>query len=163
MGGCVRGCGCGCGCVRGCVGGAYIRTTLVRTQEELIKKGPNKMRIELPFPPSVNQAYRAITRGKIATTILSKQGRQYHKSVKSLLYKPDREPLTDDLAVTVELYPRDRRKRDIDNYFKLLFDSLTEAGIWKDDSQIKQLHAYKREVTQGGVVAVTIDIVKKRC
>lgn len=31
----------------------------------------------------------------------------------------------------------DMRARDIDNLLKLLWDTLTEAGVWADDSQIR--------------------------
>nr|WP_246877229.1 RusA family crossover junction endodeoxyribonuclease [Pantoea ananatis] len=34
------------------------------------------------------------------------------------------------------LYPLDKRNRDLDNYQKTLFDSLTHAGVWVDDRQI---------------------------
>jgi crossover junction endodeoxyribonuclease RusA len=35
--------------------------------------------------------------------------------------------------------PPDARRRDIDNYNKALFDALTHAGIWEDDSQVKRM------------------------
>ena len=43
------------------------------------------------------------------------------------------------LQVEIYLYPPDRRKRDVDNYTKVLFDSLTHAGLWGDDEQVDQL------------------------
>jgi crossover junction endodeoxyribonuclease RusA len=39
----------------------------------------------------------------------------------------------------MNLYPPDKRTRDIDNYSKALFDALTHANFWIDDSQIKKL------------------------
>lgn len=51
-------------------------------------------------------------------------------------------PLTENLSVSVHFYHKDKRKHDIDNYFKLLFDSLTGI-IWEDDGQITELHAQK--------------------
>lgn len=35
-----------------------------------------------------------------------------------------------------------RRKQDIDNYSKLLFDALTRV-VWEDDNLIHQMHSYK--------------------
>lgn len=50
-----------------------------------------------------------------------------------------RETLACPLAVEITFYPPDRRKRDLDNLPKSLFDSLTDAGVWKDDSLIQDL------------------------
>jgi Holliday junction resolvase RusA-like endonuclease len=36
-------------------------------------------------------------------------------------------------------FPPDARRRDIDNYNKALFDALTHAGIWEDDSQVQRM------------------------
>jgi crossover junction endodeoxyribonuclease RusA len=55
------------------------------------------------------------------------------------------QPVTGRVGVTMELYPPDRRKRDIDNYCKGPLDALTHAGVWEDDEQIDELHIYKRE------------------
>jgi crossover junction endodeoxyribonuclease RusA len=41
--------------------------------------------------------------------------------------------------VEIILYPPDARRRDIDNYNKALFDALTHAGIWEDDSQVQRM------------------------
>jgi Holliday junction resolvase RusA-like endonuclease len=40
------------------------------------------------------------------------------------------------LAISVEMYFGTKRKCDIDNFSKLLFDALTEI-VWVDDSQIQ--------------------------
>jgi len=48
------------------------------------------------------------------------------------------------------------RRRDIDNYNKALFDALTHAGIWEDDSQIKRMLVEWGPVTQKGKVEITI-------
>ena len=48
-----------------------------------------------------------------------------------------KKPLEDDLEINVKLYFKDKGKHDIDNFNKLLLDSLTGI-LWKDDSQIKK-------------------------
>ena len=48
-------------------------------------------------------------------------------------------PLEGDLSLVVDLYPKDRRRRDIDAPLKALLDLLTHANVWHDDSQVKQL------------------------
>jgi crossover junction endodeoxyribonuclease RusA len=46
--------------------------------------------------------------------------------------------VTKDVAVVVELYFADKRRRDVDNFNKIILDSCTGL-LWKDDSQIIEL------------------------
>ncbi|MGP1938918.1 RusA family crossover junction endodeoxyribonuclease, partial [Citrobacter freundii] len=46
--------------------------------------------------------------------------------------------------------------RDIDNYNKALFDALTHAGVWEDDSQIKRMLVEWGPVVPKGRVEITI-------
>jgi len=66
------------------------------------------------------------------------------------------QPITVDVEVNVVLYPPDKRRRDLDNYQKALFDSLTHAGVWGDDSQIKRFTVEWGELTKGGRAELTI-------
>lgn len=114
-----------------------------------------KETIELPFPPSVNSCYRAIPRGRICAVIMSKDGRTYKDRIKTLL-GDDSKLLTDKrLMVSIRLFMPDRRRRDIDNYNKILLDSLTGL-IWEDDSQIDILTIGRDEVIKGGKVIMTV-------
>ena len=102
------------------------------------------IRLELPFPPTVNKMWPPKKGGG---RHLSAAGRQYRENVYALtleqlgIFKP----LQGRIRATVELVPPDRRKRDIDNYNKALFDSLAHANCFMDDEQIKELHVYMRE------------------
>lgn len=60
------------------------------------------------------------------------------------------------LKVHCELFPPDRRKRDMDNAWKVVADSLTKAGVWQDDSLIKSLTLEWGEVHKGGLIRVLI-------
>lgn len=60
------------------------------------------------------------------------------------------------IDVTVDVYPPDRRRRDIDNLQKGLFDALQYARIYGDDSQIERFTVERRAPTPGGRVIVTI-------
>ena len=60
------------------------------------------------------------------------------------------------IAVEVLLFMPDRRKRDLDNYLKSLFDSITRSGLWVDDSLIDQLIVRRGEFVKGGRCVVRI-------
>ncbi|QWA09814.1 RusA family crossover junction endodeoxyribonuclease [Sodalis ligni] len=118
------------------------------------------MILMLPFPPSVNSYWRSPNRGPLAGAhLISAKGRLFRTDVlASILEVFHRYPisLVDDVSVSLVLYPPDRARRDLDNYFKALFDALTHAGIWKDDSQVKQLTACWGPVMKNGQVKITI-------
>ena len=65
--------------------------------------------------------------------------------------------LMGDVSVEIDLYPPDRRRRDIDNPLKCLLDSMTHAGVYEDDSQIKDIELHMREpMPPEGLVHVTL-------
>ena len=44
----------------------------------------------------------------------------------------------------------------MDNHIKALLDALTKAGVWMDDSQIKEAHLYWGEKVKHGSVIIEI-------
>jgi len=96
----------------------------------------------LPFPVSLNQAYRAVNRGKHATVLISKKGRDYKKLVANLMGNRY-QIITDDICMEIHAYEPDRRRRDCDNFPKLIQDALTGI-VYKDDCQIKRLIVEKK-------------------
>lgn len=59
-------------------------------------------------------------------------------------------------------YPPDLRIRDLDNIQKSLWDSLQKAGVYKNDSQIKEFHGYMREaMAPDGMIVVQIKRLKE--
>lgn len=65
------------------------------------------------------------------------------------------------LEMKVVLFPRDKRKQDIDNRIKALWDALTDAGVFDDDEQIDVLHIERGEIKKGGGCLVYIEILDK--
>ncbi len=55
----------------------------------------------------------------------------------------------------------DNRIRDLDNYNKALFDALTHAGVWEDDSQVKRMLVEWGPVMPEGKVEITISKYEK--
>jgi crossover junction endodeoxyribonuclease RusA len=128
------------------------------------------MNLTLPWPPSANTYWRHPTRGRLAGRhLISEKGRDYRaaviRQVREQLGKID--PRTDLVAVTVEAFVPDRRKRDLGNLEKALMDSLTHAGVWVDDSQIDDLRIKrarndKGELIIAGMVKVTIATAEQK-
>src|SRR3990167_4034526 len=87
-------------------------------------------------PISTNQIYRR--HGHVI--YLSKEGKdrktQYQWEAKSQW--KDLIIETNDIQVSIRLYFRDKRVHDIDNFGKILLDSLTGI-VWEDDKQIQRM------------------------
>ena len=114
------------------------------------------MRIDLDYPPTTNTMYPT---GKNGKRRLSEKGRQYRNSVLACVLEQHGvfKPLEGNLKITIGLIPPDRRKRDLDNCFKAILDSLGYANCFLDDRQIKEIHGFMREPGKGGKCAVLIE------
>ena len=108
---------------------------------------------DLPWPPSVNRYYRHVG----PRVLISREGRKYRMMTVSRL--GGRCPKqTGPLRVSAEFYPPDARRRDLDNVGgKALLDSLQAAGLFEDDSQIKEIHLWMREPMPTGLVHVCLE------
>jgi crossover junction endodeoxyribonuclease RusA len=102
--------------------------------------------LKVPFPPSMNSYWRNIVIKGRPRTLLSEKGRQYRIQIMSQIHLEHPPALSGRLHLTIELYPPDRRKRDLDNHCKAIQDGLAHAGVFEDDSQIDQLTVIRREV-----------------
>lgn len=107
------------------------------------------LKLELPWPPSVNRYYRTV----LGRMLISKEGREYRKAIAELVDVP--EFFIGRVAVTVECHAPDKRRRDLDNLCKCLFDSLTGV-VWDDDSQIDDMRVVRAGVMPRGMVRVEI-------
>jgi len=58
----------------------------------------------------------------------------------------------------IELFPPDRRRRDVDNAMKSLLDALAHGGAYHDDSQIARLTVQRRGVVPAGKVHVRLAV-----
>ena len=113
--------------------------------------------LELPYAPSVNTYWR---RGRFST-YLSPKGREYKAQVADYVATNNVPKLGDArLKMTLVIRPRSKRVFDIDNLAKSVLDSLCEAGVYDDDSQVDELHIIRGEAIKGGKVVVTIEVMK---
>jgi crossover junction endodeoxyribonuclease RusA len=109
--------------------------------------------MHLPYPPSVNTYWKS-WRGRV---VISKEGKKY-KDVVKIMTRHVR-PTEENVSIRIEVYPPDRRRRDIDNVLKALLDSLNGV-VYHDDSQIHHLEVSKKERQPNGLVIVTAEPVR---
>lgn len=113
------------------------------------------MKLTLPWPPSVNHYYRRVG----ARTLISREGRRYRKAVCALLGGggPRKPPAGGRIALAMDAFPPDRRRRDLDNLLKATQDALEHAGVYADDGQIDRLAVARREPVRGGRLDIRLD------
>lgn len=107
-------------------------------------------------PKSTNNIYRYACRGNYPSMYMTKTGKdikkQYQWEAKSQ-WKMN--PLKGELTVNVILYFGTKRTHDIDNYSKILLDSLTDI-VWEDDKQITELNIVKEYDKERPRIEVTV-------
>ena len=90
-------------------------------------------------PLSTQSIYRYTRVGKFARMYMTKQGKQlkeqYQMEARSQFKD---EIIFGDCDLEITLFFKDKRRRDVDNYNKLVLDSL-EGVVFLDDSQIQKL------------------------
>jgi len=92
----------------------------------------------LPWPPSVNHAWRPTASGG---KILSEEYLTYKKRVGEgvLVQRVKRYWTKDRLAMSMKLNPPNHRDYDIDNRAKCCIDAIAAAGVIEDDKYIDML------------------------
>jgi len=116
----------------------------------------------LPWPPSNNRYYRHIAKGKLAgRTLLSEGGRAYRAAVQAVVAAQGvQTPLEGRLIVRILAHPPDARRRDVDNLFKSVLDSLQHANVFLDDSQIDHLSIHRCGKLAGGKLDVFVEEIE---
>lgn len=103
---------------------------------------------KLPWPPSANTYWRR--NGE--RYFISSTGQAYRKHVASACYELAKSFMAEDrIRISIQAYPPDRRRRDLDNICKALLDSLQAATIFPDDSQIDELNLKRMSSISGHV------------
>lgn len=111
----------------------------------------------MPWPPSVNHWHQPC-RGRI---IKGAAARDYeHAAVNHLRsIGVAGEKIESQLLVSIVLMPPTNARYDIDNRTKGIFDSLSAACFWVDDSQVKKLTIEKGNKVKGGLVSIAINVI----
>ena len=118
--------------------------------------------IDLPFPPSVNHYWgsKSIRRGPRNTVsrYVNKAGKAFRtETIYRCTIARIRNGLTGELKCSIDLYPPDRRIRDVDNYPKGILDALVHAGVMVDDSQVVDLRIRMMNPVKPGRVSVRLE------
>lgn len=112
--------------------------------------------IELPWPPSVNHYLKKAGRRMIKT----ERAQEYCYEV---FYRVKKQKIgsfgNSRVEAHIKAYPPDRRKRDIDNLTKMIFDSLEHSGVYDNDNQIDYFSVRRMEHKKGGKILVTIKAI----
>ena len=113
---------------------------------------------EMPWPPSVNAYWTPQVVGRFAKLRLSNKGIKYRGLAAGILlsqYIP-RKKILDRVSITIEVYPPDKRRRDLDNLPKGLLDAITRYEFWDDDSQVDEMRVVRKHVVKNGLIKVNI-------
>ena len=112
------------------------------------------MPLILPYPPTMNTYWRHVG----YRTLISREGRTFRRNVCALLGGGRRNPpTTGRIALAMDAFPPDRRRRDLDNLPKSVLDAIGHAGVYADDSQIDLLVTRRREAVPDGRLLVTVE------
>jgi crossover junction endodeoxyribonuclease RusA len=111
--------------------------------------------LKLPYPPSINH-YFSYYQGR---PVLSKDARAYRHQVRRIAITTGIKPLMGPLAIRIDIFPPDDRRRDADNVQKSVLDALQHAGAFWDDSQVVWLLSIKHESRPSGSIRVQLDDV----
>ena len=111
--------------------------------------------LTLPFPPSVNTYWRR-NGGRY---FVARAGKLFRCAVSEEIGDNSPTPtLVGRLRVEIDLFPPDRRRRDIDNFGgKAILDCLYYAGVYEDDEQIDELIIRRQEVSKPGYCTVLVE------
>lgn len=112
----------------------------------------NTLTLTLPYPPSVNTYWGFKGHQRFLTT----KARQFKAAVAHEVSLTSVRFGSSRLEVIVALYAPDRRIRDIDNILKPLLDSLVQAKLFDDDSQVDLLTIMRKEPCKGGKAVVVV-------
>ncbi len=118
--------------------------------------------LSLPYPPSINHYWRHVG----YRTLISREGRMFRRNICALLGGggPRRPPAGGRIALCMDAFPPDHRRRDLDNITKAVLDALQHAGVYEDDSQIDLLTVGRRAVVPDGRLDVRVmDLPLGRC
>lgn len=128
----------------------------MKTQEQDV------LTLTLPLSPSVNDSYGITYKGKLPIKYVKPKAKEYFKTVETYI-KTNGYDIKANIPLKVEIFINfaTRHRNDLDNRLKSLFDSLTQAEVWDDDSLIDELHVYRGIIQKPGSIIIKIQEYKQ--
>lgn len=111
--------------------------------------------LTLPWAPSVNHYWNHVFRGKNAGRVyISEGGKAYREAVRGIYLENKRLLRVPDGILRVEIlaFVPDKRRRDLDNQLKAIFDALTYSGLWEDDSLVDDYRIRRARKPDGSLI-----------
>ena len=145
---------------------AISRAEVARLQEEverlsrLVADSANvppteRMKLTLPWPPSINHYWRARNAGKFIKFYISDDAQKFRQQ--TIRAVSDWDMMLGPLSMRIFAYPPDRKARDVDNLLKAPMDALEHGGVFENDSQVEELYIRKmREPAPPGRIELSI-------
>ena len=121
----------------------------------MIREPDFTVTLHWPTGGSVNNLYASAG----SKRILIKPAREYKRSIRKtiaaelMLQTGSGRRWEDDVAVLYEVYPPDRRRRDLTNIPKLIEDAMTGV-VWEDDSQVADTRVVRRSIEEAGRIVL---------
>lgn len=113
------------------------------------------VKLELPYPPSINHYYITTQRG---ARVKSRKARAYFREAIVAIQQQKSQSFGDSpVTLRVGYHPPDKRRRDADNINKAVLDVLQEGGVIEDDFQVVKLVVERLEPIKGGKLIVEIE------
>lgn len=109
--------------------------------------------IVTPFPPSINHYYG---NGRNGRKFIKQPGIEYRAAVLDYVTRYKTKAPEGRLSVGIQLYPPDKRRRDVDNSAKAALDALTHAGVYQDDCLIDDLRITRMHIVKGGMLRIFV-------
>ena len=108
--------------------------------------------LNFPLPPTINSYYQFHGHRRF----VGEAGKKFKFQVAQIVSQQSIRFGAEKLSMMVTINFRDKRKQDLSNRIKALEDAMVQAGLFDDDSQIKEIHIYEGEIVKGGRVTVRI-------
>ena len=88
--------------------------------------------------------------------MISAAGRKFRAEVTSYLSRLGMSSVSAPIYLEIEMYPPDKRRRDVDNILKPVLDALQHGGVYDDDSQVVGLWIVRKDVVPRGALIVRV-------
>lgn len=111
--------------------------------------------LTLPWAPSVNHYWKHVFRGSNAGRVyIGEDGKAYREAVRGIYLENKRLLRVPDGILRVEIlaFMPDKRRRDLDNQLKAIFDALTYSGLWEDDSLVDDYRIRRARKPDGSLI-----------